>query len=216
MPDDVKRRPYHSPQRTEQAATTRRSVLRAARELFTTRGYVSTTVAEIAERAGVNVDTLYTTIGRKPALLRAVVETALSGTDHAVLAEEREYVQSIRAADTASEKIRIYASAIAEMGPRTTPVFLALRDAAARDEHCAALYTEITQRRAANMLLFAADLRTTGELRPDLDDRTVADIVWSTNAAEHYNLLVHERGWTPERFGAHLADLWQRVLLARD
>jgi hypothetical protein len=34
------------------------------------------------------------------------------------------------------------------------------------------------------------------------------------NAAEYYMLLVNERGWTPARFGTHLADTWRRVLLA--
>lgn len=207
------RRGYHAPHRVEQAAGTRRAVLEAARELFTTRGYAATTVAQIADRAGVNTDTIYATVGRKPALLREVVEAALSGTDHAVPAQDRDYVRAIRLAASATEKIGIYAAAIAEMGPRTAPVFVALRDAATRDEQCAALYGEITTRRAANMRLFAADLRATGELRDDLDDDTVADIVWSTNASEYYVLLVHGRGWSPERFGAHLADMWRRLLL---
>jgi AcrR family transcriptional regulator len=215
MPDDVKgRRPYHAPNRAEQAAATRRAVLAAARDLFTTRGYPATTVAQIAQRAGVNTDTLYAAVGRKPELMRAVVESALSGTDHPVPAAERDHVRRVRAAGTATEMIDIYAAAIAAAGPRTAPVFRALRDAAVRDERCAALHAEIVDRRAANMRLFAADLRATGQLRPDLDDDTVADIVWSTNAAEYYLLLVDGRGWTPERFGAHLADLWRRVLLA--
>ena len=213
MPDDVKGRRYHAPQRAERAAATRRSVLEAARLLFTTRGYPGTTVTEIARRAGVNVDTLYATVGRKPTLLREVVETALSGLDHAVPAEERDYVRAIRAATTAGAKIDIYAAALARMGPRTVPVFLALRAAADRDPDCAALHVEITGRRAANMRLFAADLRATGELRPDLTDEEVADIVWATNSADYYALLVDGRGWSPERYGRHLADAWRRMLL---
>ncbi|MDT7616929.1 MAG: hypothetical protein QOF00_4376 [Pseudonocardiales bacterium] len=215
MTDDVKvPRAYHAPRRAEQAASTRRAVLQAARELFTTRGYAATTVAQIAERAGVAVDTLYAAAGRKPALLRELVETAISGTDDAVPAEQRDYVRAVREAPTAEAKIGIYATALAAMGPRTAPIFLALRDAAVKDAACAELRTEITGRRAANMRLFAADLRATGSLRDDLTDAEVADIVWSTNSAEYYVLLVHERGWTPERYGAHLADLWRRVLLA--
>lgn len=215
MGDDVKgRRGYRAPRRAEQAAGTRRAVLDAARELFLARGYAATTVAQIAERAGVNVDTLYASVGRKPVLLREVVETAISGTDRAVPAEQRGYVHAVRAAAGARAKIGLYAAAVAEMGPRTAPILTALRDAAARDPQCARLRTEITRRRAANMRLFAADLRATGELRGDLTDDEVADIVWSTNSAEYYVLLVHERGWTPERFGAHLADLWCRMLLA--
>ncbi|MBW0115466.1 TetR/AcrR family transcriptional regulator [Pseudonocardia abyssalis] len=217
MGDDVKgRRGYRAPRRAEQAAGTRRAVLDAARELFLAHGYAATTVAQIAERAGVNVDTLYASVGRKPELLREVVETAISGSDRALPAEQRDYVRRIREATGAQMKIEIYAAAVAEMGPRTAPIFTALRDAAGRDPQCARLRTEVTRRRAGNMLLFAADLRATGELRADLTDDEVADIVWSTNSAEYYVLLVHERGWTPERFGAHLADLWCRMLLAPD
>ncbi len=214
MVDDVKTpRPYRAPQRDVQAAATRRAVLAAAGELFTTRGYSATTVAQLAERAGVAVDTVYAVVGRKPVVLRELVETALSGEDHPVDARERDYVRAIRAAPTAVEKIERYAAALARMGPRTAPVFVALHDAAARDPACAALHDEITGRRAANMRLFAADLRATGELRADLTDDEVADIVWSMNAAEFYTLLVHRRGWTPERYGAFLADAWRRLLL---
>lgn len=214
MDEPVKTRPYHAPQRSAQAAATRRAVLDAARALFTTRGYLATPVARIAERAGVAVDTVYAAVGRKPVLLRELVETAISGEDHAVPAPERDYVCAIRAARTAGAKIDAYAAALAAMGPRTAPIFLALRDAAARDAACERLHAEISERRAANMELFAADLRATGELRDDLSDREVADIVWSMNAAEYYLLLVQRRGWSPERYGAFLADAWRRLLLA--
>lgn len=93
------------------------------------------------------------------------------------------------------------------------PVFLALRDAAVTDSRCAELRWDIVERRAANTRLFAAELRATGELRADRTDDEVADIVWSMNSAEYYVLLVHERGWTPERFGVQLADGWCRILL---
>jgi hypothetical protein len=93
------------------------------------------------------------------------------------------------------------------------PVFLALRDAASTDPDCAALWSEIAQRRAANMLRFAADLRSTGELRDDLPDEQIADIIWSMNAAEYWVLLVNERGWTPDAFAGWLIDAWTRLLL---
>jgi AcrR family transcriptional regulator len=216
MSDDVKTpRSYHAPQRAEQAAQTRHAVLAAARELFTSRGYAATTVAQIAARAGVNVDTLYATVGRKPVLLREVLETAISGQAQAVPALQRDYVQAIQAAPTAAGKIDVYAAAVANILPRTAPIFAAIRDAGGTDPSCAALYTEITQRRAANMRLFVAGLRATGDMRTDLTDDDAADIVWAMNAAEYFLLLVAERGWTPARFGAHLADAWRRLLLVR-
>ncbi len=207
------KRAYHAPRRIEQAAATRAAVLAAARELFVATGYSATTIAQIAERARVAPDTIYTTVGRKPALLRELVETAISGTAQPVPAEQRDYVLRIGAADTALAKITIYAEAITAIQQRMAPVFLALRDAAATDADCASLWREIATRRARNMRAFAADLRSTGELRDDLTDDQVADIIWSMNAAEYWDLLVRERGWTPEQFRGWLGDAWTRLLL---
>ncbi|HEX2300449.1 MAG TPA: TetR family transcriptional regulator [Pseudonocardiaceae bacterium] len=207
------RRQYHSPRRSEQAAATRQAVLAAAWELFVGVGYAKTTVADVAARARVAVDTVYATVGRKPALLRELLESALSGTGTTAPAEHRDHVRRIRAARTAREKIALYACAVAELQERMAPVFLGLRDAAATDSECAALWDEISQRRATNMRLFAAELRRTGEVRDDLTDEEVADIIWSMNAAEYWVLLVHQRAWTPLRFTTWLTDAWTRLLL---
>jgi AcrR family transcriptional regulator len=218
VPDDVKtsaRRPYRSAARAAQAAATRAAVLQAARELFTERGYAATGVSAIAERAGVAVDTVYAAAGRKPALMRELVETAISGGVAAVPAEQRDYVRRVREAATAGEKLAVYATAMAGIAGRMLPVQRALAEAAVDDPDCAALRAEISARRAANMRLFAADLRATGELREDLDDDAVADVIWSMNAPEYQALLIGERGWTPERYGEWLADAWTRLLLAR-
>ena len=216
MAGDDGRRRYHSPRRAEQAAATRDAVLAAARELFVAQGYLGTTIADVARRARVAVDTVYATVGRKPALLREVLETALSGTDHEVPARERAYVARIRAASTAREKIAIYAAAVVEIQARLAPIFLALRDAGATDPDSAAEWERISRRRAANMRDFAADLRATGELRADLSDDDVADIVWSMNGPEYWILLVGDRGWTPERFGAFLTDAWITLLTSAE
>jgi AcrR family transcriptional regulator len=206
-------RRYHSPLRKEQAAATRDAVLAAARELFVGEGYRSSTVAGIARRAGVAVDTIYATIGRKPDLLREVVETAISGTGQAVPAERRDYVIQMREAKAAAEKISIYAHALARIQPRLAPVYVALRDAAGTDPDCAALWKEISDRRAANMLKFVEDLASTGELRTDRPAEELADAVWSMNGPEYWVLLVDQRGWSPERFADWLTDAWCRLLL---
>lgn len=206
-------RRYHSPRRKEQAAATRDAVLAAARGLFVGEGYRSTTVAAIARQAGVAVDTIYATIGRKPDLLREVVEAAISGTGQAVPAERRDYVLRVRDAADAGEKIRIYAEALAGIQPRLAPVYVALRDAAGTDPDCAALWREISDRRAANMRRFVDELAAAGELRPDRPAAELADAVWSMNGPEYWVLLVDQRGWSPDQFAAWLADAWCRLLL---
>ncbi|PZS16106.1 MAG: TetR/AcrR family transcriptional regulator [Pseudonocardiales bacterium] len=218
MSDTVKqhdggKRAYNSPRRAEQAAATRAAVLAAARDLFIAKGYSATTIAEIAGRAHVAVDTIYATVGRKPALLRELVETSISGTGQAVPAEQRDYVLRIGTVRTAREKLAIYAQAITAIQERLGPVFIALRGAAATDPECEAMWTEIAHRRAAGMLTFAEHLRSTGELRNDLSDTQVADIIWSMNATEYWVLLVRERGWTSDQFAKWLIDAWTRLLL---
>lgn len=212
MTEDVKTRKYDGSRRRAAAGQTRAAVLRAARELFTSRGYPATSVAEIARAAGVSVDTLYETVGRKPQLLLAVHDMELAGGDSPVEAEQRDYVKAIRAAPTAVAKITAYTEALARLLPRTVPLLDSLRAAGETEPGCREVYQAVRERRAANMRLFAADLRATGELRDDLDDDTVADLVWSMNAPEYF-LLITSRGRTPGQYAAMVRDVWIRTLL---
>jgi AcrR family transcriptional regulator len=210
MPGPVKRR-YDATGRRQAAARTRAAILDAARELFTERGYAATAMTAIADRAGVALDTVYAAAGRKPDLARLLIETAISGTGQAIPAEQRDYVRAIQAVPDARTKIAIYAAAITAIAPRMALV-LAIIQQAPDEPELAQLWHQIAERRAANMRLFVADLATAAPLRLDVDE--AADIVWATNAAELYQLLVGQRGWTPQRYERFLTDTWQRLLLA--
>jgi AcrR family transcriptional regulator len=209
--EPVKRR-YTSPQRQARAARTRTEVLNAARELFLERGYAAAGIGDIAARAGCSIDTIYSSVGRKPQLMLAVIDQTLGSSDRPVPAEERDYVRAVRAAPSAEEKLRVYADALGRLMPQVSPLFAALREAAVSDPECAALHEHISARRAANMRLLAAELRATGQTRPDLDDGHIADLIWSTNAPE-WHALVASRGWGPQEYADRLFDLWRRVLL---
>ena len=213
VPDPVKTRRYTSAVRAEQAAATRRAVLTAARELFTTSGYVGTTVAQVARRAGVSVDTVYTSVGRKPELLLAVHDMALGGGDEPLAAEQRDYVAAIREAPGARAKLKAYASALGERLPAVVPLAESLRVAAEHDPDCRAVLERLDARRAANMLRLAADLRATGEARPDLTDADVAHLLWTTNSPAFYRLAT-SGGRGPDDYAAMVLDLWTRTLLA--
>ncbi|GGX82301.1 TetR family transcriptional regulator [Streptomyces fructofermentans] len=205
------KRQYDTSRRRAAAQATRQAILDAARRLFIERGYAATTMAELAERAGVAVDTVYTVAGRKPALFLQLVESAISGTDDAVPAAERDYVREMRAEPDAARKLRRYARAVREMHARLAPLLLVAR---AGPPEVAEVWQSIARRRAGNMRLLAADLAATGQLRDGLDLEEVADVMWATNSPEFYCLLVEDRSWPPERFERWLADGWCRLLLA--
>ena len=214
MADRVKSRTYRSPVRVEKARRTRRSILAAARRQFTEQGYAATTMVEIAAEAGVALDTVYAAVGAKSVLFRLLLETAISGTDEAVAADERDYVRRIRSQPRARDKLAIYAEAVRAISERRAPLHLVLRDAASQAPELAEIRDEISTRRATNMHRLAQDLIATGDLDPELTADEIADVVWSMNSAEFYQLLVNDRGWSPDRFQQWLADTWCRLFLA--
>lgn len=207
------KRTYDAASRRAQSAETRQRIIDAARELMLEVGYRATTIAAVAERAEVNVDTVYQLVGRKPVLLRELIEQAVSGTDRAVVAEERDYVRAILAEPDPVTKLAIYARAVRQTQQRMAPLLLALRDASATEPEARSVWQAISERRAANMRNLARDLRDAGGLRPGLSIDEAADVIWATNSSEFYVLLTVERGWSPHRFERWLADTWCRLLL---
>jgi hypothetical protein len=92
------------------------------------------------------------------------------------------------------------------------PLLDALREAGLTEPECRKMYEAIGERRAAHMRTFAADLRGTGDVRNDLDDEEIADVVWAMNGPDFY-LLMRSRGRTPEQYAALVRDIWTRTFL---
>jgi AcrR family transcriptional regulator len=213
MTKPVKRRAYDTSRRQAQSAETKQRIVVAARELMLERGYRATTVAAIATAAGVNTDTVYELVGRKPTLLRELIEQSLSGTDRPVVAEQREAIMAVRAERDPATKLALYAKSMRETHGRLAPLFLALRDASSTEPEAKEVWQEISDRRAANMRKFVGELRDAGGLRAGLSINEAADTIWVTNSAEVYVLLTVDRGWSPARYERWLADTWRRLLL---
>jgi AcrR family transcriptional regulator len=130
------KRVYRSPLRAEQAQRTRAGVLDAAGRCFVARGYAVTTMRDIAEAAGVSVQTVVGQ-GGKAALLLACVDRAVVGDDESAPMLQREPVVAMLTARDKGEKLRCL-RAIAEITvPRTGPLLRTFAAAAAvpRDRH---------------------------------------------------------------------------------
>ena len=208
------KRKYDSPSRSEAAKATRELIIESARAIFLEKGYAAATVT--CDRHGCGSCsryTVYATVGKKPALFRLLIEMAISGSDRAIPAEERDYVRAIRAETDAARKLRLYAEALGRIQPRLAPLIRVLQGAASLDSELEALWRTISQRRAENMRLLAKDLAATGRLRSGLSESKAADIVWSMNSPEFYLLLVEQRGWSLEEYERWLGDAWIQLLL---
>ena len=209
----IVKRPYASPLRIAQAAATRQAVIAAASQLFGERGYVATSVDEIATAAGVSRATVFTAVGRKPALLKTALDVAIVGDDEPIALPDRPRSRAVRAESDPRRYLplcpdrrrdRRAASAIDE----------AVRGAAGADPGTRALWLEHQAQRRQGGANVVRDLLGKTALRPGLDPEAAADLVWVLNDPGLYRLLVHERRWTPARFEDWLAATLQRQLLS--
>ena len=213
MPTPVKSRPYNSSGRRSQARRTRADVIDNARDLFIEHGYTGTTMAAVAARAGVSVETIYKSIGNKPAVLKAVLDVAIVGDDDAVPMLERPLVTQLRSEPDPRKLFARYGHHIVESWPRQVPLQLILRTAATVDTDAQRQWQAVQAERLTGMTAFANNLAQRGVLRQDLDVAEARDILWSLTAPEQYEVLVLQRGWAIERVGQFITNAMIGTLL---
>jgi AcrR family transcriptional regulator len=214
--EPVKRRNYDPSRRRAAAVERRRAIIEAASRLFIENGYVATTMASIAEAAGVNVDTVYAAVGTKPQLFGLLIDAAISGQGDAVPVLQRDYIIELSAEPHPARKLDLYATAVTEFQARLAPLFRVLQGAAAAEPEITAAWEAIRERRARNMPLLIENLEPTGGLRPELGRSEASDTVWALNSTEVYVLLVSTRGWSPERYREWLSVSLRRLLLREE
>jgi AcrR family transcriptional regulator len=212
---DVKpSRSYSSPARARQAAGTRAAVLAAARELFVEQGYGATTVDQIAARAGVSKPTVFTAVGNKQTVLSAVRDVALAGDDEAVAVSDRPAADEIRAEPDPRRTVELLAAHFTEVNGRYAQVDEVLRGAAQSGEpELRELWRTSEEQRLIGARMWLTTLAGKGPLREGLDPDTAVDLMWFFMAPGHLHELVHERGWSPDRYRTWLADTLARTLL---
>jgi len=206
-----RRRRYDSARRQEGAQRRRAAVVDAAGRLFVREGFSRTTIARIAEEAGVSEETVYKAFGNKIALVRAIRDKALAGQGP-VHAERRS--DRMQASENDPRKIiRAWGVLTMEVAPRVAPVLLLVRDAAASDPELAKLQEELDAARLTRMTHNARTLLKGGHLRKAVTLDAATDVLWTYSSPELYELLVIRRKWSSERYGRFIADSMIAALL---
>jgi AcrR family transcriptional regulator len=211
MTGDVKRRPYRSERRREQAAQTRERVLDSADALFRERGWEGTSIAAIAQASGVSQETVYARFGSKRALLGQLMERAVRGADPRPVPEQAGPRALVEAAD-AKELLRLFAADISLRIERAAPLMSVVAAAARSEPELAALYARLHTNRHANLHVLVAALAAKVPLRVPPDQ--ALDTVFALTSPELNQLLIGQRGWTRERYRDWLADSLTMLLCA--
>jgi AcrR family transcriptional regulator len=200
------KREYRSDLRAEQALQTRRAIVTAASQLFTSQGYGSTTVDAVAAEAGVSRKTVFTAVGGKLDLLKTALDWAVAGDDQPLALADRAAVEELLELADPELLIIGWVQVLVEIDNRVGPLLCALEVAAATDPEAQVLAAESQQQRLAGARLIVGRLAALGALRAGLSKKHAADIAWLASDAVLYDRLVRLRNWSSARFAKWLGD----------
>jgi AcrR family transcriptional regulator len=211
MSGTVKKRPYSSPVREEQAARTRARILEAASERFAADGYGRTTVKAIADAADVAVDTVYAVFGTKARVLTALIDQRLAPAAGVANVTERPEAQAVRDETDPRRQIQLFARDIAAVSTRVRPVYEILRTASAVDPEMAAVHAEMDGYRLRNMAEAATWFAAQGPLRVDVE--RAGQLIWALASPDVARMLCDVQGWSEDEHAEWLADALIHALL---
>ena len=112
-------------------------------------GFAGTTIARIAQDAGVSEEMVYKSFGNKIALVRAIRDQALFGAGPVHAEHRSDKMQASE--DDPQVIIRGWSVLAMEVMPRVAPVLLLVREAAASDRELARLQEEMDAARLTRM-----------------------------------------------------------------
>lgn len=216
MSEHVKpKRPYESKRRLEQARETRRVILEAAQRRFEEHGYAAATVAEVASDAGVATKTVYLAFESKGGVLRALWNLLLRGEhDDRPVAEQQWYRDVLEEPDP-ERQLRLNARNSVQGKQRISSILEVIRSAASADPEIDVLWQRIQTDYRENQRAIVEQLAMRDALAPGLDVERGADVLWTINHPNTWQLLVVQRGWTPEQYERWSGDAACRELLGR-
>lgn len=214
MPDA--RRPYRSTLRQDQARSTRRAIVTAARDLFVELGWSRTTIDAVAARAGVSRKTVFTSVGGKAALLKLALDWALVGDDEPVAMSERQVIAELEQITDPQILLARWARFVADLEERAAPLAAVLVVAADVDADAALVHSVSERNRLGGAEFIVARLTAIGGLRAGLSSpRAVAAALVLMDPAVH-RTLVHENGWTRDEYAQWIQRAAMAELLEPD
>lgn len=202
-------RPYRSRLRAEQADETRRRIRQSAHALFADQGFTNTTIAQIAEGAGVATQTVYSVYKSKGGVVRGMLE------DLEESADQDEWVERIRAESNPHRQLHVFVTWIRTLFEMGAPILRAAI-AALGDSDVAALRAQGDANRLGGTTALAEHWAQIGALRPGLESGEAGQRLWLLTSPEQYLLATDELGWSPGDYQDWITSMAQRELLAPD
>ncbi|MFC9762296.1 TetR/AcrR family transcriptional regulator [Rhodococcus jostii] len=189
MPESAKRS-YSSPLRAESARRTRLLVRDAAARLFVDRGYVSTTVRNVAEAAGVSTRTVFTVFpGGKAELFHEALHTAIEGDTAAT------HTPAPRDGDPVERILDQMVGFSTDVLERAGTLMTTSIESSGADDDMRRFADEGARASAENAMTLAEGLAAHELLRPEISVQRAADVLFTVVSPQVYSMLRRQCGW---------------------
>jgi AcrR family transcriptional regulator len=192
------------------AADTRREILRAARRLFTEHGFASTSVQQIAEQAGVAVQTIYSSVGSKSALLLALNDLIDEEADVAGLAAE--LLQETGPPQLIAKGVHL----TRQLNERCGDLIQLLLSAEPAEPEAAAVVADGMRRHEHGADQLAQRLAALGALQASTTPERASAVFSMMTSPASWRQLTRRAGWTFDEAEAWLAPSLTQLLLKQN
>ena len=191
------------PTRREQAALTRLRILEAAHGAFVSRGYTGTRMVDVAEAAGVAVQTVYFVFHTKPELLTACYDLAVLGGQDALPPPLQPWHIAMMTATTGADSIAQLVDGTTAICERVALLDETVR-AALHEPEAVAVHERGEQLRRQDFDRVVARWDAQFGLRKGLSRAACLDLVLVHTGPSTYRQLVVDYGWTTKAYKSWL------------
>jgi AcrR family transcriptional regulator len=187
--------------RKGRAKATHWRIVGAAYRLFCERGYAGTTMAQIAEAAGVAVQTLYFVFHTKAALLSRAYDFAVTGDEQEPLIPQKQpWYAAMTAEPDPDRAIGHFVVGVGQILRRVTPLHVVALVAADGDADTERVMEFHEAWRADGYREVLKLLEAKASRRPGLTVERATDLLLLFAGMDVYHALVDGRGWTHDEW----------------
>jgi AcrR family transcriptional regulator len=191
----VKRHARSELTRRDRARATRLRITKAAYALFCERGYTGTTMSDVADAAGVAVQTVYFTFHTKSELLSRAYDFAVLGEGDPVPPDKAAWYRKMTDEPDVTDALRHAVVGIGQIMTRATPLDTVVRAGAGSDPDIAAVRKFHESWRAQGYRAIVEILATKSVLRVGVSRERAADLLLLYLGMDVYRVLVLDFGW---------------------
>ena len=187
-------------------------MIRAAIEVFTEAGYVGARMSDIADRAGVAVQTVYFTFHTKAELLQACFDFAVLGPER-LPPMEQPFFADLLAARSGRAALAAFVRGNTAILGRSAAI-KEVAESAPHEPDAAAVVARSEHLRRDGLAQIVGLLTDRFGLRPGLTGEDATDLLLMLSSSATY-LSLQRYGWSEEKYVEWLTDTLASQLLAQ-